>query len=1279
MNVAFYLIFLTSSVGAAFYEAPKNHSVLLGDDVTFRCSAEKTTDSLIYSQWKSNTGSLLGFHQGGQLPGHQGRYSYIKELPEELHLRIEKVQLEDDGQFECQMLRPEEGPIRASAHLNVIVPPTSIFFSNYQSGSSIDVNENTSLNISCVAPNVKPEPKITWYMNGKRIEDGIKNSVNYNLNKTANSYANLEIHPRRGDHHKILTCEVFHEESNTRLRTNMTLNVFLQLADSVVSTRQHTQTQGGKPLSEPRSEPRTSCASRCKMASANGNRLAKVKVLNGDMFVRAGDNVTMSCTVTGGNPTPNVSWFLGDKLIDSRFVFDATTQESRNIYSLIAGPNDNLANYECRTYNRIGMEPIRKSVRIEVAYAPPGVEMFGEVNIRQGAVANVQCRSLPSNPASQISWLVNGHPVATTVQNEYSKDHGKTSISNLTINSNEINVGKHQISVECTARNIEGSSSKQHIIKILAPPLAPRITGLDELYYFEGDTVNVTCEAHGGNPLAELSWYRGYEKTTMKGKRKPKWAKIGGARNAVAGDSSVSTLSLRLDRTMNTQRLKCEAMNAALDDPLVDSKQLNVFYAPRRLVIRPPDGSGHHLLVGKQARLLCAAPASNPAPQINWYFYPNGDSNPLIYNGETILNETTREAGYTVENVVTFVPTEAHDGTIVRCVASHSDWKHSINSTYPLNVLYPPRMLVDNPVSIVVAEGESFRENLTVKGNPAVSAWQWRKNGVPFDHTIGKVFARGAALSGKNLKSTDAGIYTMVATNSVGNTNISIKLTVEYGARITSISSPIIASDGDTVLLECEADGEPKRADMVQWWRNGAQMESIHRGDTRAVLRLNATQKASGEYICRANNGIAAPAEGKAYVLVNSAPRVLILPALAKAAGSLGGVARARCRAQAVPVADFVWDRGGQVIKGNSSKYSMITSQLDYFTFESTLWIKNLVPEDYHKEIRCTAKNNFGMDFNKIPIGPLSPPDTPVTVKMTNSTSNTISIVWEPGFDGGSDQIFEIKYQKYNEDLVHLVNTTHTNLRLSGLSPAKVYEFQVRAINARGFSSDWTRPPLTLATLNEDGVDVAMVQAKKANWGQWLPPIAGFVVLLVLLNVCLGLYVCSRQRKKKLREKTEMVRTAINGGGVRPVQMYGTMMQSDGPGHTRLETDDVPDVSEDDHSVRTMIEVSPNGYMQPIDPCIYERSCLVEYEFDPHYSNNRHGTIGRSSNSTYTNMPYPEPPRDTSIYPDRSLTRRQLGTPNNNNSPQHHLSTFIHPSGVRAGPIHYSQLDGDLV
>ena len=55
------------------------------------------------------------------------------------------------------------------------------------------------------------------------------------------------------------------------------------------------------------------------------------------------------------------------------------------------------------------------------------------------------------------------------------------------------------------------------------------------------------------------------------------FVQINGARSAVSGDSVISTVTLSIDRTMNHQRLRCEASNAALEEPLTDWKMLTVF------------------------------------------------------------------------------------------------------------------------------------------------------------------------------------------------------------------------------------------------------------------------------------------------------------------------------------------------------------------------------------------------------------------------------------------------------------------------------------------------------------------------------------------------------------------------------------------------------------------------------------------------------------------------------------------------------------------------------
>lgn len=56
--------------------------------------------------------------------------------------------------------------------------------------------------------------------------------------------------------------------------------------------------------------------------------------------------------------------------------------------------------------------------------------------------------------------------------------------------------------------------------------------------------------------------------------------------------------------------------------------------------------------------------------------------------------------------------------------------------------------------------------------------------------------------------------------------------------------------------MECEVDGVPKRDGMVKWLHGEQVIEGVSLvGQTRAVMRLNASFETSGAYTCLADNG----------------------------------------------------------------------------------------------------------------------------------------------------------------------------------------------------------------------------------------------------------------------------------------------------------------------------------------------------------------------------------------------------------------------------------------
>jgi hypothetical protein len=185
------------------------------------------------------------------------------------------------------------------------------------------------------------------------------------------------------------------------------------------------------------------------------------------------------------------------------------------VLSFVAEGSDNGAIYECLSSNRENVPPLRTSITIKVDYPPSTVSFINvSTSVRKGDSVRLTCRSSLASPAPVISWFINGSPTRPQPQSEVRRSHGSYTESNINIDTNSLLSDIHQLSVDCTATNDEGSATKQQAIRILSPPMAPFIHNFGGNPMLEGELLNLTCEALGGNPLATLNWYRGVEKVS---------------------------------------------------------------------------------------------------------------------------------------------------------------------------------------------------------------------------------------------------------------------------------------------------------------------------------------------------------------------------------------------------------------------------------------------------------------------------------------------------------------------------------------------------------------------------------------------------------------------------------------------------------------------------------------------------------------------------------------------------------------------------------------------
>lgn len=84
-------------------------------------------------------------------------------------------------------------------------------------------------------------------------------------------------------------------------------------------------------------------------------------------------------------------------------------------------------------------------------------------------------------------------------------------------------------------------------------------------------------------------------------------------------------------------------------------------------------------------------------------------------------------------------------------------------------------MQAESPLTISLTEGDHFREDIAVVANPGDLRFKWRKNGVGFVGSEGGIFVNGPTIGGRKVTKQDAGIYTLLAANSIGDASFTVR------------------------------------------------------------------------------------------------------------------------------------------------------------------------------------------------------------------------------------------------------------------------------------------------------------------------------------------------------------------------------------------------------------------------------------------------------------------------------------------------------------------------
>ena len=192
-------------------------------------------------------------------------------------------------------------------------------------------------------------------------------------------------------------------------------------------------------------------------------------------------------------------------------------------------------------------------------------------------------------------------------------------------------------------------------------------------------------------------------------------------------------------------------------------------------------------------------------------------------------------------------------------------------------------------------------------------------------------------------------------------------------------------------------------------------------------------------------------------------------PMLSKSASDLGETAKLTCESRAVPNVTFAWKRPGSSASGvleNSTKFEVVNVAIDLLNYRSELRIKNVTHKDYGT-YECIARNSEGISRTRVILDVKSRPDPPSDLHVVNVTHNSVHLAWNPGFHGGMDQYFRIKYSKAGSYRTLTHDVYPANIQdeiLTGLEPGVQYSLHIMAFNNIGESNYTEGPPVIVRT-----------------------------------------------------------------------------------------------------------------------------------------------------------------------------------------------------------------------
>ncbi|XP_062603011.1 hemicentin-1-like isoform X19 [Saccostrea cucullata] len=589
--------------------------------------------------------------------------------------------------------------------------------------------------------------------------------------------------------------------------------------------------------------------------------------------VYVGDDVTISCFVSGTPAVTSVSW---EQTINSTTTAVNVNDLTKYSGGTVATPsltikNVNKANegsYRCRATNLIGTGQSVTSAFISVIGGLPVTLIGPDVSVTVGNQATITC-SVSGYPLStSIAW----HKIANGVRTEI--DTSQTRFSGGTISTPSLTISPVESSDEgdyqCTATNILGTSpSGTAYLDVLGSIPSVEIPSFSYTVAF-GSQIRLQCVVNSIPPATSIRWLKTYQGVTSAVTLNP--SKYSGG--------TISDPSLRIFNAELSDEATyvCSATNIVGTGTSREMTLSVVVSLPTVQV----GSSAYTGINGGSVTLVCSIISSNPtATSVIWEKDINGNPTSVqSFMGTRVSGGTVSQPSLTISSL-----TGGDTGTYY-CSARNSVGTGS-RSTTTLTVQNRPTItLPQSTYNINFGQDVTLVCNVTSDTTLTSVVWRKYNNGVPTNMVVTGLsrYSGGTtqtpSLTIRALVFNDSGIYDCSATNFAG-TSVSGQITLNVRGTVPSVNIPQTSYSvtyGGSITLQCIVNSNPFQSE-VEWQRIASGVsttinvasEPRYSGSSPNTPSLTITGAVSGDagvYVCSATNDAGKGVSGQTVLSV---------------------------------------------------------------------------------------------------------------------------------------------------------------------------------------------------------------------------------------------------------------------------------------------------------------------------------------------------------------------------------------------------------------------------